>query len=126
MAKTLSDKTPVRSGDVVLVCLDPTMGSEMKKTRPCLLVEAGNSPLNLVILLPIKDNSLGKRSSVYVPIDDLESAGLSKPSAVDCYQIRTISLERIVKRLGHVGEHIQAAVKERLAVILDIGEENLR
>ena len=126
MAKTLSDKTPVRSGDVVLVCLDPTVGSEMKKTRPCLLVEAGTSPLNLVIVLPITDNSLGKRLSVYVSIDDLEGAGLTKPSAVDCYQIRTISLERIVKRLGQVSENIQAAVKERLAVILDIGEENLR
>ena len=126
MAKTLRDKTPVRSGDVVLVNLDPTLGSEMKKTRPCLLIEAGISPLNLVIALPITDHSLGKRSSVFVPINDLEGAGLTKPSAVDCYQIRTISLERIVKRLGQVGEHIQLAVKERLAVILDIGEENLR
>ena len=51
MAKTSrASQIEVVTGDVVTVCLDPTLGSEMKKTRPCLVVEAGSSPLDLVIV----------------------------------------------------------------------------
>jgi mRNA interferase MazF len=125
MAKILSDKSIVKCGDVVLVSLDPTIGSETKKTRPCLLIEAGRSPLNLVIALPITDNQSKRKSPIFVSIEDLPLAGLSKPSAIDCYQIRTMSVERISKRLGQVNESVMSEVKNRLAVVLDIGEENL-
>lgn len=123
--KTLHDGTPVRTGDVVLVALDPTLGSEMRKTRPCLLLEAGGSPLNLVIALPITDNTPPRSSPLFVPIADLSLAGLTKPSAVDCYQLRTVSLERIGKRLGSAGSETLDTVRSRLAVLLDIGEEHL-
>ncbi len=68
-----------------------------KKERFCLVIEKGNSHLNLIIILPIT-NDTGKRSSqFYVPITNLKEAGLQKPSVIDCYQIRTISIERLVK-----------------------------
>lgn len=125
MTKTLLSQTKVRAGDVVLVNLDPTLGSEMRKTRPCLLIEAGGSPLSLVIALPITDNTTPRASPLFVPIADLALAGLTKPSAIDCYQLRTVSLERVARRLGSVGPEVLDTVRSRLAVLLDIGEEHL-
>lgn len=125
MTKTLRDGTPVRTGDVVLVSLDPTLGSEMRKTRPCLLLEAGASPLFLVIALPLTDNTSPRASPLFVPIEDLPLAGLTKPSAVDCYQLRALALERVVRRLGHITPEVLHTVRSRLALLLDIGDEHL-
>ncbi len=51
--------------------------------------------------------------------------GLSKDSVIDCFQIRSISLERVAKHLGHAEPQILDDVKYRLALILDIGEEHV-
>jgi mRNA interferase MazF len=125
MPKTLRDGSMVSTGDVVLIDLDPTRGSETRKTRPCLLIEAGSSPLPLVLAVPITDNAGGRRPKLFVPIPDLKTAGLSKMSAVDCYQMRSVSIERILGRLGQVDDQVMDAVKVRIALILDIGEEHL-
>jgi mRNA interferase MazF len=121
----------IEVGDIVRVALDPTVGQEKKKERFCLVIEKGNSHLNLIIILPIT-NDTGKRSSqFYVPIKDLKEAGLHKPSVVDCYQIRTISIERLVKSksgaftIGKAGEDVLFEVRQRLAWLLDIGEEHV-
>lgn len=121
----------IEVGNIVRVSLDPTVGHEKKKERFCLVIENGNSHLNLIIILPIT-NDTGKRSSqFYVPITNLKEAGLHKPSVVDCYQIRTIALERLVKNkvgtyiVGKVSEDVLFEVRQRLAWLLDIGEEHV-
>jgi len=118
-------------GYIVRVALDQTVGHEKKKERFCLVIEKGNSHLNLIIILPIT-NDTGKRTSqFYVPITNLKEAGLHKPSVVDCYQIRTISIERLVKNkfgifaIGKAGEAVLFEVRQRLAWLLDIGEEHV-
>lgn len=121
----------IEVGDIVRVALDPTVGDEKQKERFCLVIEKGNSHLNLIIILPIT-NDTGKRSSqFYVPIADLKEAGLHKPSVIDCYQIRTISLERLIKNqfgvftTGKVNGAVLFEVRQRLAWLLDIGEEHV-
>jgi mRNA-degrading endonuclease toxin of MazEF toxin-antitoxin module len=79
------------------VDLNPTVGPEKKKERFCLVIEKSNSPLNLIMILPITNDTGKRNSQFYVPIADLKQAGLSKPSVIDCYQIRTVSTERLVK-----------------------------
>src|ERR1700738_3549537 len=87
----------IEAGDIVRVDLNPTVGHEKKKERFCLVDEKSSSHLDLIIILPITEDT-GKRSSkLYVQIDDLKQAGLHKSSVVDCYQIRTVSIERLVK-----------------------------
>lgn len=119
----------IEVGDIVRVSLDPTVGHEKHKERYCLVIEKGNSHLNLIIILPIT-NDTGKRSSqFFVPIINLKEAGLHKASVIDCYQIRTISIERLIKSKsgsfisGKVDDSILFEVRQRLAWILDIGEE---
>lgn len=121
----------IEAGDIVRVDLNPTVGHEKKKELFCLVVEKGSSHLNLIIVLPIT-NDTGKRSNkLYVQIDDLKQAGLHKPSVVDCYQIRTVSIERLVKSKsgsfasGKVNEDVIFEVRKRLALLLDIGEEHI-
>ena len=121
----------IEVGNIVRVALDPTFGDEKQKERFCLVIEKGNNHLNLIIILPITNDN-GKRSSqFYVPITNLKESGLQKPSVIDCYQIRTISIERLVKNksglfsFGKVDEDILFKVKQRLAWLLDIGEEHV-
>ncbi len=113
------------AGDIVLLNLDPTLGSEMRKSRPCLILEAGLSPLSLVIVLPITEAAGKLGVQLFVPIVDLKQGGLSKPSVIDCYQIRTVTTQRICKILGKVNEFVLFEVKKRLALVLEINEEHL-
>lgn len=121
----------IEVGDIVRVGLDPSVGDEKQKERFCLVVEKGNSHLNLIIILPITNDTGKRNSQFYVPIKNIKEAGLHKPSVVDCYQIRTISLERLVKSksgaftIGRVDEIVLFEVRQRLAWLLDIGEEHV-
>ncbi len=119
--KTLSDFKP---GDTVEVDLNPTIGAEKNKIRPCLIIEGGLTPLELVIILPITD-AKQKDSPIFVPILDLKMAGLKKPSAIDTYQIRAISTKRVLKKIGTVSKQELFQVRFNLARILNIDEAHL-
>lgn len=128
MAKILFN---IKVGDIVRVNLNPTVGDEKRKERYCLVVEKGNSHLNLIIILPITNDTGKRNSQFYVPITNLDKAGLRKPSVVDCYQIRTISTDRLIKNkedtfsMGQVNATVLFEVRQRLAWLLDIGEEHV-
>lgn len=121
MAKT----SRIEPGDVVYIKLDPTVGHEKQKTRPCLVLENGNgSRLNLLIVVPIT-NATSKVALPFVMIDDLKRAGCHKPSVVDCYQIRCVSLERLGDKIGSLSDETMDAVRKTIAILLDIGEEHI-
>lgn len=122
--KTSTNKTNLKAGDVVYVNLDPTRGAEKNKTRPCLVLEIGESPLSLLILVPITEDN-GRRGRFFVPIRDFDDAGLTKESVVDCYQIRCLDTSRVLERVGEVDEDVMDHVKRTLAMILDIAEEHV-
>ena len=76
----------------MLVNLDPTVGSEIKKTRPCVVISPNemNKYLNTVIIAPMTTNL--KRYPTRVPVKHNRKKGMI---AID--QIRTIDKKRIVK-----------------------------
>ena len=121
----------IEVGDIVRVALDPAIGHEKQKERFCLVIEKGSSHLNLIIILPITSDTGKRNSQFYIPITNLKEAGLQKPSVIDCYQIRTIAIERLVKgkfgafATGKVDEAVLFEVRQRLAWLLDIGEEHV-
>jgi mRNA interferase MazF len=124
MAKTLNDGSFIDAGDLAWVSLDPTIGAEQRKTRPCLVLEAGASPLDLAIVLSITDGTF-KTTRVFVQILNWQALGLQKPSAIDCYQIRSVSLQRLSKKFGSVDDEVMDDVKKRVAMFLDIGEQHV-
>lgn len=125
------ERTLLEAGDIVRVRLDPTIGDEKRKERFCLVIEKGSSHLNLIIILPITNDTGKRNSQFYVPMIPLKETGLNKPSVIDCYQIRTVSLERLVKNksgtfsMGKINETVLFEVRQRLAWLLDIGEEHV-
>lgn len=82
----------VNQYDIVLVNLDPTVGSEMKKTRPCLVVSPNemNKYLNTIVVAPITSSSKSYPTRI-----ELKETIIKGWIVLD--QIRTIDRIRIVK-----------------------------
>jgi mRNA interferase MazF len=96
--------------DVYLVSLDPTLGSEIKKTRPCLIVspDEANRHLATVIVAPMTT-----KGNVYPTRVPCTFQGKHGQVVLD--QLRTVDKARLVKRLGKVGPAVQSAVLTILA-----------
>jgi mRNA interferase MazF len=96
-------------GAVYLVELDPTRGSEIRKTRPCVVVSPDelNHHLRTVIVAPM--TTAGQPYPWRVPCRFRNKAGTV---AVD--QLRTVDRERLVQRLGALPDATVLAVLERL------------
>jgi mRNA interferase MazF len=83
--------------DVYLADLNPTIGREQQGKRPILIISNNyENLLDVVTILPL--TSLKKNRRVY-PNEFLLKHELEKPSLVLCQQIRTISKQRLVKKL---------------------------
>lgn len=85
--------------EIVLVNLDPTIGSEIKKTRPCVVISPNemNKYLNTIVIAPMTSQSKNYPTRVPVKHD-------SKKGWVVLDQIRTIDKQRIVKTLDNLTE----------------------
>ncbi len=111
----------IRRGDVVLVRLDPVLGSEQGKTRPCLVVQndVGNQFASTTIVAAITSNT-GRPYPFTVSLNQGEG-NLPKDSLVLCNQIRTISKShRIAKNLGRLGPKRMRQVDDALKVSLGL------
>lgn len=85
--------------EIVLVNLEPTIGSEMKKTRPCVIISPGemNKYLQTIVIAPMTGSS--KRYPTRVVVRHHKTKGW-----VVLDQIRTIDRRRIIKTLGTLTE----------------------
>ena len=98
---------------IVLVNLDPTVGSEIKKTRPCVIISPNemNKYLNAVIIAPMTSQSRKYPTRVMVKRG-------TKTGRVVVDQIRTIDKQRIIKALDNLSdsetEKVKMTIKELL------------
>ena len=92
-------------GDVYLVQLDPTRGSEMRKTRPCLIVSPDelNEHLRTVIVAPMTTGGLAYPWRVQCRFQ-------GKTGFVATDQLRTVDVERLGRRLGRLAPNSVATV----------------
>lgn len=100
---------PALRGEVHLVRLDPTLGSEIRKTRPCLIVSPDelNQHLRTALIAPMTTG--GQAYPWRISCRFQRRAGFV---ALD--QLRTVDRERLVKRLGRLTPSTVAAVLEAL------------
>lgn len=91
---------------IVLVNLDPTIGSEIKKTRPCVIISPDemNNYLQTIVVAPMTSSS--KSYPTRVPVKHNKTKGW-----VVLDQIRTIDKQRIVKVVGQLSEKEIYSVK---------------
>lgn len=110
----------MKRGEVWRVCLDPTEGDEMQKTRPCVVISADSiGRLRLKTIVPI--TAPAKEQVLWhVPIPPHPSTGLSKPSVADALQIRSLSHNRFVTKLGRLTAQQMDDVAAAVAIVLEI------
>ena len=103
----------VKQYEVYLLNLDPTIGSEMKKTRPCVILSPDemNNYLNNVIIAPMTSTVKGYPTRVKIEFE-------GKEGEIVLDQIKTVDKSRIVKKLGKVEKstvkNIKRVIKEML------------
>ncbi len=92
-----------RRGEIYLVSFDPTVGSEIRKTRPALVVQNDianeYSPITIVAAITSKFGGTLRPTEVLISAGE---GGLNQPSVVLLNQIRSIDRSRLIKRLGVV------------------------
>ena len=95
--------------EIVLVNLDPTIGSEIKKTRPCAIVSPNemNKYLRTIVVAPMTTNSKKYPTRIEVKFEN-------RIGWIVIDQVRTIDKRRIVKVLGRLS---QPEIKEVKSVI---------
>jgi len=91
---------------LVVVNLDPTIGSEIKKIRPCVIISPNemNRYLNTIFIAPITSNLRDYPTRVQVQVN-------SKESRIAVDQIRTIDKQRIIKNIGQLNTKEMDALK---------------
>jgi len=96
--------------DVFLVQLDPTVGSEIRKTRPCVVISPDemNRMVRTVIVAPMTSRRRSYPTRVGCEFDGREGQ-------VVLDRIRTVDKVRLVKRLGELDEIARSAVLDTLA-----------
>ena len=103
----------IKQYEVNLINLDPTVGSEIKKTRPCLVISPNemNSSIHTIIIAPMTTKS--HKYPTRVPVKFQEKKGW-----VVLDQLRTVDRIRLIKKLGNIKikeiEKVKTVIKEML------------
>lgn len=99
--------------DVVLVNLDPTIGHEIKKTRPCLIISPNemNRHLHTIMVAPLTTNLREYPTRVRVLVN-------KKKGMIILDQIRTIDRARIIRKLDQIQPEVIRDVKEVIRLML--------
>jgi mRNA interferase MazF len=110
----------MRKGEIWLINLDPTIGAEIRKTRPAVIVSEdtiGVLPLRVIVpLTDWKDNYAVAAWMIKILPDGKN--GLEKASAADAFQIRSVSQSRFVKRIGIVQSGQVKQILEAIQIVI--------
>jgi len=111
----------INRGEIWLVNLDPTIGSEIRKTRPVVVVSSdavGALPIKLVAPLTEWKDYLA-HNVWHVKIAPDRMNGLTKTSAVDTLQLRGVDTQRFVQKLGSVSPVLMRSIVVAIAAVIE-------
>lgn len=124
-AKRTSKQEPFpRRGSIYWAVLDPTVGREIQKTRPVLIVSNNefNDVTDMVVVIPITSGRYSYRHWVEV----LEAkSGLSKPSSIVPEQIRSIDQRRLRGKVGEVNIYTMRNAEQVIRDLLGLPESGM-
>lgn len=112
----------MKQSEIWLINLEPTLGAEIKKTRPAIIVNddtLGRLPLKVIVPITEWKESYGVAPWM-IKIEPDNQNYLNKVSAADCFQVRSISELRFAKQIGRVKPDILDQIKEGLAKVFSI------
>jgi mRNA interferase MazF len=112
-----------RRGEIHLVSFDPTVGAEIRKTRPALVIlndlSNQHSPITVVAAITSKFDPEPYPTEVIV---EPEESGLPRTSAILLNQIRSVDRRRLMKRIGRAAPHTMRRVDRALMISLGLVE----
>jgi mRNA interferase MazF len=112
----------MKQGEIWLIDLNPGTGAELKKTRPAIVVNDNSlGKLPLKIIVPLTDWK--KRYEIapwMVQVIPDSINNLNKESAADCFQIRSLSEERFVRKIGEISKENQDDIKDAFSKVLSM------
>lgn len=113
-------------GDIAYVDLEPKIGSETGKRRPCLVIQNDiinkHAPTTIIVVITSKRRLEHKKKyPTHVWIDKGEG-NLTIDSIIQCEQIRTIDKRRAIKIIGHLDDDFMQKVEEAVKIVLSMGK----
>ena len=108
-------------GEIWLVNFDPTIGSEIKKQRPAVVISSdgvGKLPLKLVAPITAWQESF-EDNLWYVKLESNDTNHLTKPSAVDVLQLRGLDVARFIRRIGVLESKEMKAITEAIVLVIE-------
>lgn len=112
----------MKQNEIWLINLDPTIGAEIKKTRPAIIVNdnaLGKLPLKIIV--PVTDWKDSYQVAPWmIKISPSKENGLTKVSSLDCFQIRSVSETRFVRKLGVIDNLTSEKIRIALSKVLSI------
>ena len=111
-----------KRGEVWLVDMDPTIGQEIKKKRPVVVLSVdpiGSTGLRIVVPL----TGYKERHDNYpwcVPLTKNSRNGLDKDSTADAFQVKCVSVERFIHRMGALSADTTKQIAEAVALCIDL------
>lgn len=112
----------IKRGDIVWVNLNPTIGDEASKIRPCLILQndLGNRYSRKTIVAPFLK---AKGYPFVVNVTPSAQNGLDRERGLDLSHIRSVSIQRINNKLGRIEDQYWSEIKQ--AVLVQLGFDDI-
>lgn len=109
-------------GEIWLIDLDPTIGAEIRKTRPAVIVnDDAIGILPLKVIVPITEwKERYAIASWMVRLEPDTQNNLNKISCADTFQVRSLSSARFVQKIGNLSQETMRKIARALAIVLAI------
>jgi len=111
----------MKQGEIWEINLSPTVGSEIKKKRPAVIInDDAIGILPLKVIVPITEWKDRFQGAIWiVKIEPDSKNNLTKLSAVDTFQIRSVSTGQIIRKIGLVSARVLDEIKAAIKTVID-------
>lgn len=111
----------MRQGEIWEINLSPTVGAEIKKKRPAVIINDDTiGILPLKVIVPITEWKDRFQGAIWlVRIEPDSENKLMKTSAIDTFQIRSVSTKRFLRKTGSVSSDVLDEIKAAIKAVID-------
>lgn len=111
----------MKQGEIWDINLSPTVGAEIKKKRPAVIINDDSiGVLPLRVIVPITEWKDAFHGAIWmVRVDPDKENNLKKTSAIDTFQIRSVSTKRFLKKVGSLSPDLLQEIKIAIKAVID-------
>ena len=119
-AQTAGDPDPIRRGDILWICCDPSVGAEPRKTRTCVVVsnDIANRFGQAITVIPTQAYSAERAERAYMADLRAPRSTLAEQRVANASMVMSYDRARVTGRAGRVGPQTLTAIERALAIHL--------